>query len=122
MRQDVHGTDIANVALVDRSVALSGATGTAQLVDDRPGDITIDTASDGEQLLIVTERFHSGWQATQDGARREVTAVYGDYLGCLVDGGRHRVNLHFDPPSVRNGIRTTFAGLVLTIAAAATLW
>jgi len=122
IRQDVHRTDIATVALVDRSVALSGTRGTAQLVDDRPGDITIDTASDGEQLLIVTERFHPGWQASQDGVRREVTAVYGDYLGCLVDGGRHRVNLRFDPPSVRNGLRTTFAGLVLTIAAAATLW
>ncbi|HUK36179.1 MAG TPA: hypothetical protein VLV86_19820, partial [Vicinamibacterales bacterium] len=123
IRQEIHHTDIANVALVDRDLPpLSGSSRLPQVSADRPGDITIETSSDGKQLLILTERFHPGWRVSEDGVEHEVVPVYGDYLGCVVDRGRHHVSFRFEPSSVRNGIRATIVGLVLTVTAAAALW
>jgi uncharacterized membrane protein YfhO len=85
-----------------------------QVLSDRPGSITVETAAAGRQLVVLSERFHAGWRATQDGRERTTTPVYGDYLGCVVDSGGHRVVLTFAPDSARHGLQVTLAGLVLT--------
>jgi hypothetical protein len=118
VRADVHTIDIARVALVDRPIdALSGSPGSVQVLSDRPGSITVETAAAGRQLVVLSERFHAGWRATQDGRERTTTPVYGDYLGCVVDSGGHRVVLTFAPDSARHGLQVTLAGLVLTAVA-----
>jgi hypothetical protein len=43
--------------------------------------------------------------------------VYGDFLGCLVDPGQHRLTFTFAPASARSGLMVTFVGLALTFAA-----
>jgi hypothetical protein len=122
MRRDVASIDVADVALVGASIpALSGSRGVARIVSDRPGDIAIDTQGEGQQLLVLAERFHPGWRASEDGRPRDVIPVYGDYLGCVVDPGGHRVTFRFDPPSVRYGVWTTVVGLLLTFSVAATI-
>jgi len=126
---DVRRVDVARVALVESPVeGLAGATdasgdrGSAQIVEDRPGSIVVDTASATRQLLVLTERFHGGWRATQDKAARVPIRVYGDFLGCVVDAGRHRVALTFAPASAAYGRRATLAGVVLTAVATMVLW
>jgi hypothetical protein len=123
IRADVGAIDVAHVALVNGEVpALSGPVGTAAITADRPGDIIVDTSAEGRQLLVVSERFHSGWQVTEDGSPRQAIAVYGDYLGSVVDAGRHRVEFRFAPSSARTGLTTSVAGVVLTLVATAVLW
>jgi hypothetical protein len=125
---DVRRVDLARVALVDKTVAgLSGVagreeSGSLRVVEDRPGSIVVETASDGRQLLVLTERFHGGWRATQDGAARETTRVYGDFLGCFVDPGRHRVALTFAPASAVYGLYASVAGLALTVIVTTLIW
>ena len=126
---DVRTVDISRVALVDRSVeglhdhaGEGNDNGSARVVEDRPGSIVVETASDGRQLLVLTERFHSGWHATEDGAARETIRVYGDFLSCVVDPGRHRVALTFAPSSAVYGLRASLAGLALTVVSMTLLW
>jgi uncharacterized membrane protein YfhO len=69
-------------------------------------------------LLVLTERFHNGWRAAEDGGERETVRVYGDHLGCFVDPGAHRLALTFAPASARYGLRTTVTGMGLTLVAA----
>jgi hypothetical protein len=40
--------------------------------------------------------------------------VFGDYLGCVVEGGTHEVTFRFAPASARAGLWLTFVGLALT--------
>ena len=123
IKADVRTIDIARVALVASPIdGLSGAPGSARLAIDRPGTIVVDTNAEGRQLLVVAERFHSGWRATQDNGARDTTRVYGDYLGFVVDAGRHRVAFTFAPDSARQGLRVSVAGVALTLVAAAVLW
>ena len=128
IKADVHRVDLARVALVDRPVAgLSDSTsdrsahGSVRILEEKPGAFVVETISDVPQLLVLTERFHSGWRVTEDGAARESIRVYGDFLGCLVNPGQHRILLTFAPDSARRGVRTSVIGLALTAVATA-LW
>ncbi len=121
VKDDVHGIDIARVALVDRPVPELAApsadsVSAVRIVEDRPGSIVLETAEARPQLMVLTERFHSGWRAIQDGRERETLRVYGDYLGCLVDAGSHRVTFTFAPASARNGFRLSLVGVAMTMA------
>jgi hypothetical protein len=113
--------DPARTASVEESVSLAGEPGTAFVREERPGFFDIQTAADGQQLLVMTERFHSGWRVRIDDQPAQVIRVYGDFLGCVVPEGSHRVRLEFKPRSVTLGLRLSIAGLLLTVLSAIVL-
>ena len=79
------------------------ATGTARLDVDRPGHLVALVDAPARRILALTERFHDGWSATIDDAPLEMVRVEQDFLGCVVDGGVHRVDLRFRPRSFVHG-------------------
>jgi hypothetical protein len=114
--------DPARTAILDRPIApLSGPAGSAAIVEERPGRIMIATQAQTPQLLVLSERFHSGWRAEQDGHAVPVLRVYGDFQGCVVGAGRHRVLFLFEPASFRNGVLLSLAGLLSAFAWFATV-
>jgi hypothetical protein len=110
---DAERVDISHVALVSLPPgALSGQPGTARMAADRPGVLVVDTDAPAAQLLVLTERFHAGWRADVDGtASTQLVSVFGDYMGCVVPAGRHRITLRFAPASARYGLWMTLIGL-----------
>src|SRR5207249_4688447 len=81
--EDVEHIDIRSVALVQTPLPpLSGTPGEARVLVDRPGHIVVRTTAPATQLLVVTERYHEGWRATDGERECPVLAVYGDYQGC----------------------------------------
>jgi hypothetical protein len=120
---ELRATDIRRTVLSDRRVGgLSGSPGEAQVVTDRPGRIVIETNGSGPQVLVVAERFHEGWRAAQDGTTRDTIRAYGDFLGVVVDPGRHSVTLTFAPASIRRGMLATLIGISLMAAVAVVAW
>ncbi len=111
--------DIARVqpettAVCEVPIALPPSTpGTAVLRDDHPGRLVIDVDCPATQLLVASESYHSGWHATVDGAAAPVYRVNGDFLGCTVGAGKHRVVLRFEPGSLRRGRVASCIGLGL---------
>jgi hypothetical protein len=128
IRADVRRIDVARVALVDAAVkGLSSEgggedTGSARVIEDGPGSIVVETVSGGPRLLVLTERFHRGWRASEDGVARETIRVYGDFLGCRVGPGKHRVALTFAPESALYGLYATVIGLALTVIVTTLIW
>lgn len=129
IRADVRRVDLSRVALVNRpldglseSIGGRGGPGSVRVVEDRPGSIVVETDGDQPQLLVLTERFHSGWLATEDAGAREPIRVNGDFLGCRVDAGHHRVALTFAPASATYGLRASMAGILLTVVATMLMW
>ena len=118
---DIMTIDIRHTALVEQPLELKGPPGTAHVVLERPGLFEVETTAAGRQLLILTERFHHGWQVTVDDVPQPPVRVDGDFLGCIVEAGTHRVVLEFAPRSVTDGLRLTIAGLFLTVLAAITI-
>lgn len=85
--------------------------GTAAIVAERPGRIEIAVQCPAHQLLVVAESYHRGWMAFVDGQPLAVHRVNGDFMGCEVERGKHRVLLCFQPDSLDRGWMATCLGL-----------
>jgi hypothetical protein len=113
---DIRAVDVSRTALVDAPPgATAGAAGRAEVLEEAPGRLRIETDAPQPQLLVLTERFHSGWRATIDDRQVPLIRVNGDYLGCMVPAGRKQVTLVFAPASVRYGLWLTLAGIAWTL-------
>lgn len=116
-KSDIDTIDVETTALVPSSVALQeGTPGKATITHDHPGKIRVATLAETKQLLILSESYHKGWQASVDGRERPVVRVYGDFMGCVVDAGRHDVEFSFRPRSLLVGAWMSAAGLGLMAA------
>ena len=102
------------IAFLPEPVRLpEGEPGLAKIVEDRPGRIRVATSALGRRVLIVAERHHEGWAARIDGEPRPILRADGDFLGVVVEGGRHMVALRFEPRSHRIGARLSVVGLMI---------
>ena len=102
-------------AAVERLLPLDGGPpATVEIVADRAGCIELRVDSPSQQLLVLAESFHSGWQAHVDGRPVEVYRVNGDFLGCVVDRHTKIVNWTFRPASLRRGWHLSLIGLAAT--------
>ncbi len=120
--RDIESVDHQVAALVPQPIDLpQGPPGTAALIFDRPGEIGIVTDAPVRRLLVVAETYHEGWDAHVDGRPSSVLRVNGDFLGCVLEPGRHRVSLRFRPASLRQGKQLTNLGLSLTAITAVIL-
>lgn len=101
-------------------VALPGGPPTpATLIERRPGRIVVEAAPDRPGILRLSEVDYPGWEARIDGRPAAVVRVDYALRGVPLPPGRHRVELVFDPPSVKLGI--AISALALTAAAAGLL-
>ncbi len=89
-----------------------GAGGQVEIVSFLPGRIVlqVDTGADG--LLVLSEIFYPGWQATIDGVTASV--VPADYVlqALPVSAGRHQIILEFSPKSFWFGALTSLLTLL----------
>ncbi|MGD9644124.1 MAG: hypothetical protein AB7U73_00420 [Pirellulales bacterium] len=103
-------------AALDEPLTLSPSQpGTARMVVDKPGELGIDCDLPTRQVLVTTESFHAGWRASIDGVAAPVVRVDGDFLGCVVEPGAHRVTFQFRPLSLLVGEYLSACGLGLLL-------
>ncbi len=110
----MHETESDNPRSDDAPLELPpGRPGTISDLDQRAGRLSVTTATASRQLLVVAASFNSGWQATVDGRPVLVLRVNRDFLGCVVEPGKHRVTLDFHPFSLQVGRVLSSLGLGL---------
>jgi hypothetical protein len=115
--------DVGTTAVVAAPLRLEpGPPGRARLVEDRPGRIAVETDTQTRQLLVLAEKHLEGWQVEVDGSPAELVRVYGDFMGAVVEAGRHEVRFRFDPPTLRQGRAVSVAAGALALAALAVAW
>ena len=117
---DIQHIDLRTTALTEHSLDLPAASakqspGTARLVVERAGRLEIAVDAPTRQLLVVSESYHPGWQASVDGLPQKVLRVNGDFLGCVVGPGKQTVVLEFRPASLRQGRLASATGLGLIV-------
>jgi hypothetical protein len=120
---DIDRIDPATTVLVaERLPDLSGEPGQARIVRERPGELSIVAHAPGRQVLVVSERHAPGWRVWIDGREAPLLRTYGDFLGCLIDPGRHRVHFRYKSPSLAAGKRISLLGLGWMALAFAAAW
>ena len=66
-------------------------------------------------LLVLSDTYFPGWQASVDGRPVSILEVYGGMRGVVVDGGRHELDFRYRPISVYGGAALSALGLLVTI-------
>ncbi|MDP2996682.1 MAG: YfhO family protein [Bryobacterales bacterium] len=106
--------------ILNRDLPLEQCSSADQLriVENRPGRTVIDAELGCRGMLVVSDLYFPGWEATVDGRRTGIHEVYGFLRGVVVEGGQHRIEMSYRPRSVYVGGVMTAAGAVLALAAA----
>lgn len=114
--EDLKKIDVNDTALATRHLDLEPSRpGIANIVEDRPGRITVAAEAPRRQLLVVSESYQDGWHVRVDGMPAVLEQVNGDFIGCVVAAGKHRVELQFAPAYVRLGRKITLASLAVAL-------
>ena len=125
-RLDAFDFDLTQVALVPpgTSLPLEGAPkaeiGQVEIVDRTSNflDLNVTTPSDG--LLVLSEIYFPGWQATVDGQTAPILRANHILRGLHVPAGQHRVTLHFQPATFVWG--AVISGVTLAAMALVAFW
>jgi hypothetical protein len=73
-------------------------------------------------MVIDSDTFFPGWEATVDGRPAPIYEAYGFLRGVVVEAGPHRIEMRYRPKSVYWGAALTAAGLLGAAALAAVKW
>jgi SAM-dependent methyltransferase len=110
--------DPANTVILDREpgCSVSGEGGTASFAEHSLNSVTLDVQADGPGLLVLTDQWYPGWQATVDGQPIEMLRADTLFRAVCIPTGNHIVTFRFQPMSWRIGAGlslASWAGLLL---------
>jgi hypothetical protein len=110
----MRSVDLSRTAVVEEPVPASSTFGGghATIARYEPDRVTVRTASDTGGLLVLTDRWFPGWQATLDG--RPAAILRTDYLyrGVVIPAGEHVVEFVYRPRSFLLGALGSVLGLL----------
>jgi hypothetical protein len=102
---DARAIDLHHVVLTSDPIALDASSGRDRVTtaSREPVSESYDVACTGRCMLVTGDLFYPGWEATVDGKSEPLLRVDYAFRGIVVQGGRHRVVLTFQPPSLIAG-------------------
>lgn len=79
----------------------------ATIVSVKDDEIIASVKSGGENILVLTDSYYPGWQATVDGMKEEIFPVNLNQRGVLLASGDHLVKYTYQPISFAWGKKIT---------------
>jgi hypothetical protein len=97
----------------------TGATNSrVAILSYEPSRILLDVDAEGNGILVLSEVYYPGWAAYVDGIPTEIHRADHALRAVEVEEGHHRVELVYDPPSVKLGTAVSLASLVAILVIA----
>ncbi len=96
-------------------IELGGAAvrGTVEWVERSPNRLVLEAQSSGPALLVLSENWFPGWEATVGGQPVEVLRADHTLRAVPLPGGSHRVEFRYRAPMVRAGLAVTLLSTLL---------
>lgn len=82
----------------------------------RPERVLVHARADGDMLLVLNERYDSGWRAYCDGRPAPLVAADTVLMGTLLPGGEHEIEFVYRPTSFLVGRAMSLVSLALCVA------
>ncbi|MCB0047199.1 MAG: YfhO family protein [Caldilineaceae bacterium] len=100
----------------DFSPQADSDAGRAEIITYRPERVEVRTRSDAAGLLVLTDTYYPGWQATVDGQAAPVLPANYLFRGVPLPAGEHTVILRYQPTGWLTGLLLAGLGMLLTVA------
>lgn len=98
----------------DPSVKLKSVTENlkkAEIVSYTPNGVIIETSSDVNSFLFLSDSFYPGWKAFVDGRQTQIYRANYAFRAVVVPGGNHQVAFSYEPLSFKAGLATSALSL-----------
>lgn len=92
--------------------------GKATVISRTSTRIVVETEAERDAVLVLTDSYYPGWEATIDGEPVEIFPAYYAFRGLILPAGKHVVEYVYHPASFVWGLRITLAALVLLVLVA----
>lgn len=110
---NAYSTAAANTTVrVSSEQAAGSADDAVEVLRDVPGELALRVRSAVGGVLVVSEAYFPGWQASIGGELAPVLLVDGALQGVAVDAGEHEVRLQYRPRVLLLGAIISLVGLV----------
>ncbi len=109
------GNRIASLNPAPSSQPLTLASAT--IFEDKRNRVAIDTDSDRDSLLVLSDNYYPGWVAAVDGAPVEVLRANHTMRAVNVPAGHHVVSFAFMPATFFASLYVSLATAAMTLAA-----
>lgn len=108
----------AETAIVESkdSIALHNVNGQVAVVNSVPGAVELKASMTTPGLVVLTQALQPGWHAIVNGAPAVILRTNHAFTGVVLPAGESKVELRFEPASLRLG--ALFSGLTLFLLAA----
>jgi uncharacterized membrane protein YfhO len=120
---DPQQTVLVEKVLPPMRVATNSAPDEVRFESFESDQIELDVDAAGDGMLVLSEIYAPGWRAFVDD--EEVSVFAADYIlrGVPVPAGSHRIELRYDPESLRLGVWiSAVTGLVMVATLFAAGW
>jgi len=109
--------DVATVAPAPGAAVLASdtAAGHVDVLERAPERWRLATDAPAERLLVLTQAYFPGWQATIDGAPAPLVRADYAFQGLYVPAGSHQVEIVYRPRSLLVGGALSLAALVAAV-------
>jgi hypothetical protein len=88
-------------------------SGKAQIVDEIPERLVIETEAQTAAYLVVSDSFDPGWSATVDGRPSTIHPAYCAFRSVYLPPGKHSVIFEYRPAGFQFGLMQSSLGIVL---------
>jgi hypothetical protein len=100
-------------AVIEDASAGSGGDGTVRIAAYGPTRLRVAVEMAHSGLVVLTDTYYPGWEASIDGRPTRIYRVDGVFRGVFVDQGQHDIVMRFRPRSQFWGF--VLSGLALTV-------
>lgn len=115
-------TNMVQTAFVDRAINCpAGEEAEAAITDYGTNDVTL-TTSGGGGLLVLSDQYYPGWQATVDGKSADIVRTDTAFRGVCVPSGDHTVRFEYRPLSFYAGVVITGVSWLVWLVLAVIGW
>ncbi|MFZ5993879.1 MAG: YfhO family protein [Thermodesulfobacteriota bacterium] len=84
-----------------------------KILENTPNRVFLDVENDRPGLLVISEAYHHGWKALVNGKNQKIYRTNYLFKGILLEKGKNRIEMVFNPPGFRYGIALTLSTLLI---------
>lgn len=92
---------------------LSIDRGEAEILSFRPNKIVVNTKSNSSQLLVMSDNYYPGWEASVNNSKSEILRTNYSFRGVVIPKGESVIEFIYFPNSFKYGLIISFLSIVL---------